>query len=229
MNLCKSICKKYIYIYIYIYMNFIQSSGSLQRDETNPQHIDYDRFYDKFDVIGDELDNDNRFAFKKKDSGYIIEYKSDGNDLDNGNNNGSDCHLTLHNDVGTNHRFHIRDNNTNRNIELKFYIDKIIERYSYNISFKLVIKKKNQNNRLHQIEIELLDRIQEIFSDNYQQFLEEEDTYSRIGYGGNRGENTKYTNIKDETYKQKYLKYKKKYLDLKKIKFGGNNMNQTSL
>lgn len=208
-------------------MNFIQSSGSgsLERDETNPQHINYDRFYDKFDVIGDELDYDNRFAFKNKNSGYIIEYKSDGNDLDNGSNNGSNCHLTLHNDTGNYNKFHIKDNNGNREIKLKFWIKKITYRNSRNTTFRLIIDKKKYQNRLHPIETVLLDEIEKIFSDNYQQFLEDE----YYGYGGNRGENTKYTNIKDETYKQKYLKYKKKYLDLKKIKFGGNNMNQTSL
>ena len=53
-------------------MNFIQSSGSLGRDETNPQQIDYDRFYYNFRFIMNELNKDKRFYFKIKSNGLQL-------------------------------------------------------------------------------------------------------------------------------------------------------------
>lgn len=199
-------------------MNIIQNSGSLGRSETNPQDIDYNRFYTNFSIIGNIINNDRRFKFKKKGGGYIIEYKSNGRNLDNGLNNGSDCHLAFHKNQGISNRFHVKDNHPgNRSVGLFFKIKRNEDRYG-GTKFELVIdKKRYQNYRVHDIENKLLNKIENIFENNYQRFLEEQYNNYRYGHGGNRGENTKYTNIEDETYKQKYLKYKKKYLDLKNL------------
>ena len=233
-------------------MNIVQkkkSSGSNfpipRRENTCPEYIDYNIFYNKFSIIGNEINMDPRFEFKRKSNMYIIEYKLNGNNLNYGKNNGSNGHLTLHTDIGKRNKFHVRSNNKNTGVDLRFDIIKIGEVNPY---YQLAIEKKNDGT-LYNIENDLLTKIEIAFENNYQSFLQDQynsscnnnrnsryhnrNRYNNPNRGYNRnnkngGGNTKDTNIEEETYKQKYLKYKKKYLDLKKLKFGGNNMNETS-
>ena len=192
-------------------MNYIfQNSGgtfsvpnTITREATNPQGINYDQFFNKFYIVGQEINNDPRFNFKDKGNQYIIEYKENGKSL----NSDSDSHLTLHSDSGHNNRFHVKADNNSRNVSLVFFI-------SYNNGkYKLRIEK--QNGSLKPIEHDLLNEIEFSFNRNYQSFLENEYYLTERVVRRSNNQN-KIIDRKTLTFKQKYLKYKVKYLELKR-------------
>ena len=147
----------------------------LGRQTTNPQALNFNRFFDLFYLIGHDINNDGRFIFKDKRDKYIIEYNYYGEYLFDRYGrflpSYVDHHLTLHEDIGLNDRFHLQSEDKTRKVQLLFYIklDSIDGRYKLKID-------RSDNSRLSHNENVLLDMIQDSFNNNYrlQMFLSEE-------------------------------------------------------